>query len=339
MKRRRWVWGVCALVAILVGADTAAWWMAERALARGLANWTAAMAAEGWTVQAGPPSLAGWPLAATTVVPALRIGTGPLAVATQGLAITASPLHPATLRVTFPAPVVLDLPMLPPVSLTASQAGLDAPLRGPPWASIDVKDLQAQWTGTDGVVRVLTVPLVHLRFEPTLEGLAVTGSAQAITLPEPRPGEVMPLGRRLASVSFDATLRRGLPAAPMTTQSLAAWRDAGGALMLQRLAVGYGPLGIAGQGRFGLDQRLQPSGEATVQVLGYAQTLQALATAHLITSHESQTVGAVLALLARTPEGGGTPRVDVTVSLQNQTVTIAGFPLLRVPAINWPDGG
>ncbi len=119
---------------------------------------------------------------------------------------------------------------------------------------------------------------------------------------------------------------------------MAAWRDAGGAFLVQRLALGYGPLGLSGNGRFGLDERLQPSGEAQVQVLGYAETLKTLTASHVMTAHAAQAIGAVLALLARPPEGGGAPEVDAAVSLQNRTLTVAGFPLVQLSPITWPSG-
>lgn len=340
IKRRRWPWIVLAAVALLVLAHAALWWTAERAMARGFAEWQAGMAAQGWEVKAaGSSGLSGWPLAATRTLSNVEIGAGPMRVRSEHLAISVSLLQPATLRVTLPAPVTLALPLLPPLRLTAEEASLEAPLRGIPRADFDTRGLTAEWSTPDGSPQRLTAAIAHMRFVPTTPGLVIEGSAQAITLPEPPPGEILPLGSRLASVSFDATLHGSLPGPLLDTSTLATWRDAGGDIVVQRLALGYGPLGLSGNGRVGLDERLQPSGEAKVQVLGYAETLKTLTASHVMTAHAAQAIGAVLALLARPPEGGGAPQVDANVSLQNRTLTVAGFPILQLPAIAWPSGG
>ncbi len=170
------------------------------------------------------------------------------------------------------------------------------------------------------------------------------GSAQSIALPEPMPGEIWPLGRRLASVAFEVAASGRLPppaaSGPwLDAASLAAWRDSGGAVAVRRLAVGYGPLGVSGGGRLTLDAQLQPRGEAALTVLGYTETLDALVAAHVVTGHAAQAAGAVLALLARPPVGGGAPEVALNLVLRDRVLTAAGFPLLRLPALTWPGGG
>jgi len=294
-------------------------------------------------VQAGEPAYGGWPVAATRLYPDLAISGGGVGLRTQHLAVSVSPLHADSVRISFPDPVDVALPRLFPLNLfplhfSAPDGTLAAPLQGAPYLTFDARALRVQADQPGGPPRVLTTGLWHLRIDPAPGRTALTLSTQAIVLPDPRPGEVLPLGPRLASLSFDATLQGDLDVARLDAATLAAWRDAGGGLEVQRLALGYGPLGLSGQGRLGLDGDLQPSGRVALQILGYAQTLQALIAAHVLTAAAGRAIGAVMSLLAHAPEGGGVPQVDTDVTLQQRTLGVAGYGLLKFPELIWPSG-
>jgi hypothetical protein len=61
-----------------------------------------------------------------------------------------------------------------------------------------------------------------------------------------------------------------------------------------------------------------------------------LAEAGVIPQRSATTAGAVLGMVARAPQGGGPPRVEVPVGISDGTITLASIPLLRLRPIIWP---
>ncbi len=342
MKRRRWLYGVAALALLLVLADAALWLAAQRALARGFDRWAAAMAARGVVVTAGQARAGGFPTAATRSF-ALRLQAGDAALRSDRVVLRLSPTDPGTLRVDLPAPVGVSVPGLPPLALASADWRVTARLDGSGIVATDARGLRLAIAEAGGPPRDVQAALLHLQAQPVGEALNLVGSAQSIVLPAPLPGEAWPLGRHVASAAFELVAHGRLPqptdaAGWLDRAALAAWRDSGGALDVRRLAVGYGPLGVSGGGHLALDAELQPTGQASFQLLGYAETLDALAAAHVVTAHAAQAAAAVLGLLARAPADGGAPEVPLGVSLRDRVLTAAGFPLLRLPMLTWPGG-
>lgn len=113
----------------------------------------------------------------------------------------------------------------------------------------------------------------------------------------------------------------------------------GGSLAIERLALGWGPLGLSASATIALDAQLQPMGTATARVLGYSEALDSLAAQNVITRRTATAAKAVLALIARTPEGGQTPEVEVPLTLQDRVLSMRQIPLARIPPLVWPGGG
>jgi hypothetical protein len=85
-----------------------------------------------------------------------------------------------------------------------------------------------------------------------------------------------------------------------------------------------------------LDEQLQPMGAASAHLIGYAETLDALAVRGAISKSAATAAKAVLSLLAHTPEDGGPPDVEVPLTLQYRTLSMRQVPLLRLPELDWP---
>ena len=105
---------------------------------------------------------------------------------------------------------------------------------------------------------------------------------------------------------------------------------------MRRLALGWGPLGVSGNATIGLDEHMQPTGTATVRLIGYDAGLDALASNGAIPQHMARAAKGVLNILARRPEGGGSPQVELPLSLQDRTLAAGHFPLVRLPQFVWP---
>ena len=327
------------LAVCLAAAHTAGWFWAERTLRRGVAEWIAAQRAQGLTLATGGAHSAGWPLAVRMELPDIVAGPGGIpggaVLRTARASVGVSLLEPGLLRVTLPQPLRLALPGSPEITARAAEWHVDVPLRQPDRATMDATGWRADWTLGSGAPQTLAAELVHLLAVPDALDTHLTLSAQAIDLPAPQPGKALPLGRRLASVSGDATLHGPLPDTG-SAAALAGWRDLGGRLTISRGAFGYGPLGVLGNGSVTLDAALQPAAAAELHVLGAAATLDALTQAHALGANAAVAAKAVLALLTRTPADGGAPVVDVPLRLRDRILSLAGYPLARLRPVVWP---
>ena len=77
-------------------------------------------------------------------------------------------------------------------------------------------------------------------------------------------------------------------------------------------------------------------GTATAHVVGQNEALDALAGGGVITPRTALAAKAVLSLMAKEPEGGGTPQVDVPLTLQDRKLAMGRIPLAILPELLWP---
>ena len=100
--------------------------------------------------------------------------------------------------------------------------------------------------------------------------------AIALTLREVTvPAVPAPLRNPLDEITFAAAVM-GPVAAGSPRQAATAWRDAGGTIELERLALRWGTLAINGSGTLALDAELQPLGSFSGGIAGYDELLSAL---------------------------------------------------------------
>jgi hypothetical protein len=111
-----------------------------------------------------------------------------------------------------------------------------------------------------------------------------------------------------------------------------AWRAAEGRLDLTRLALRWGKLDVVANAQLQLDAQLQPAGEGTVQAVGLPETFDALAAAGMMPAGTARAARAVAALMARPPDG----EVELPVTLAERTLSVARFPVARLPEMVWP---
>jgi hypothetical protein len=311
----------------------ALWWWATGRLDQGFAAWQQAATRSGWRVEAGPPRRAGWPFAAELQVPDLVLaGVGTWR--DERVVLRLSPLQPQMLQVQMLGTQRVALPGAAEVLFTADRFNLAIPLATgglPPPVALDGARLRFA-----APLEGLTVGLLEgsaLRRQdggPGKPALEFQCSAEAITLPARRARQPL-LGGRIASASVQGSLDGLVPDQP----DPAAWRAGGGALQLRQLALGWGPFGLTGSATVTLDGALQPQGSGRVQVVGYAETLASLVSSGTITPDAAQALRAVLGLLARTPEAGGAPVVDLPVAVHDRSVTVGQIPIGKLPTLDW----
>jgi hypothetical protein len=335
---RRLLFVAAAVVAILAAGSFALWRWAEGRMEQGFAEWRSGMAARGWTVHAGATGRGGWPLAAELDVDDLAIsgGLGALpggaAYTARRVAVRFDLLDPAVVTVRGEGNQSLRLDTGPVLPFTADRLVVTVPVAQPTSAALDAGAVRFG-PPADG----LTVGLLQGQADwHAPKAIALRLSAEAITLPPP-PASQAPLGAHIASATVEGEVSGTFPANPPgPAAAAAAWRDSGGAITLQRIALGWGPLGVAGNAVLKLDEALQPDIAATLRLVGLDETLTALANAHAITGRAAQTAKAVVGLMAHAPEGGGTPGVEVPLTVHDGSVAIGMIPLATLGKLNWP---
>jgi Uncharacterized protein conserved in bacteria (DUF2125) len=332
MRRKLTILLPCLVLVMLVAGHTVAWFAASRYLESGFNDWAAHRRAAGWQVEAGTPMRGGWPLAATLTVPDLALSAGApnalgrVSLHAERVVLSLAATSPDRLGIDLNGAQSVQVAPGPDVPFTADRLHVEVPLgrsTAAPAAGLEVRTLRAA-----GLTIGLLTGQVATPASPTL-----SLSAEAIDLPPDIPWA---FGPHISSFAVDAAVRGGLPPPGALPAMAEAWRDAGGALDITHLALGWGPLGVAATAHLGFDAALQPVGTTDLRVIGYDKALTALAKQRMITKDAATAATAVLTLLSRPPTNGGAPEVDVPLTLHDRTLSMGQTPLLRVPELVWP---
>ena len=142
-----------------------------------------------------------------------------------------------------------------------------------------------------------------------------------------------PFGQRIETLRFGGHVTGPLAGGALQT-ALRAWRDAGGTLEVQRLALNMGPLRLQTKGTVALDGDMQPEGAFTARAEGYFETVDALVAAHVMTPRQGSAAKLVLAVVATRP-AGKTPFVETPLTLQDRALTAGPLKIARLGHIDW----
>lgn len=345
MRRLYWLVGIGALLLLI--ADVAYWQLAVWQLRRGLDLWQANARAAGWVVDSGAIAAAGWPLTAALTVPNVTLrhgrGTMPGAVdlAAPVISVSVPLLQPTQLRVRISSPMHMMWDGLPDMILAARSMAITTPLRrNPPGpVAFRAEDLRLDpasgiWHATAGVLTLDAVPnpvKTGGSGPPSVADFVV--DAQTVTLPSTVKWA---LGPGIGNGHVQASLHGAVPTDSAVTQAADAWRKDGGFLDVGHYAVHWGPLDLSGSATLTLDGQLQPAGTGTAHIVGYADTLDRLAAAGVMTRSAAAAAKAILSLIGSAGEEGQPSAIDVPLRLQYRTLSIRQIPLLTVPELDWP---
>lgn len=343
---RRWLWIILfALPLALAAADAVYWHMAVQRLQAGYADWAADRRANGWVIQAGQPTSGGWPGAASLSLPHFSIHGGETDIpggvfwSADTVALRAPLFRPGTLEITPSGNQQLRLGAGAPVPYTAEHLTGVVPLNRPGEPLVidaEAGNLRVQARGQGRGITLGGLQL-HGSFDATAArgqpAAAVQLTATQISLP---PGFHSPLGDAIATTDADISISGPVPPVTGITRRARKWRDEGGSLEVSRFALLWGPLTVGGTATLALDDQLQPMGAGTARIVGYRETLDALAD-HGVLSHSAVTAAkALLSLIAHTSDDG-TEQVEVPLTLQYRTLLMRQIPLLRLPELDWPE--
>jgi hypothetical protein len=156
---------------------------------------------------------------------------------------------------------------------------------------------------------------------------AATLAAVKVTVSPPFPA---PFDADLAFTAAVASTP-AFPVADPSAATVAAWRSKGGRVTIPGAELRWGPLHATGSGTGELDARLQPAGQAALNVEGAPALLDAAAQEGMLQPGPAAAMRGVLALLALA--GPGPARIPI--SLGNGTLAVASFPLARLAPVVW----
>ncbi len=279
-----------------------------------------ALRAQGWRVVLGPDRPRGWPERAGLQFGAPSIEAGGFAWRADRAIIDAPLRWPDAMPGTLgPARVRADGQQV----RFGSGAALAAVSQD--W-QLEVSGGAATLAGTEvGIAQAFEAEALQLRLGP--DGLAL--SARRLRPPD----SARMRGPGIDALALHASATPPFPVAGDPRAAATAWRQAGGAVDVSDVTLTMGRARVVGKGRIWLDNALQPRLDATMRVTGYEAGLDELAAAGVLTRPAAVAAKAVLGLLAAPTSDGG---AVVPVQIADGVLTVARFPLLRVPALDWP---
>ena len=345
-RARRFALIAAAALVVLAAGHALLWRAMADQLEAGWQNWVQLRRAHGWQVEHAPPVRGGWPLAATLSVDRLRLD-GAAATLPGGATLA---VQRAVLRVELPWLDRLEVALPGQQRLrlgstefpfTADTLTAIVPLERdtlPNTAELAAERLRIGLPG--GGVELASARLIvrgsasATEAEPALE---LNLFAEGLDLPPAAPGDPLArFGRRIATLSAELALSGPLPSGRAPAARAEAWRDGGGTLELRGLGLRWGPLGGLAAATLAFDEALQPMGAGTLRLSGAAEALEAMVEAGLVGRRAAATARGVLPLLSRPSAQDGTPEIEVPLTLEDRTLSLARIPVMRFAPLEWP---
>ncbi len=143
------------------------------------------------------------------------------------------------------------------------------------------------------------------------------------------------LGTSPTHLAMRTTLNGDLSPLSTDRDTLLRWRNAGGTVDLDDVALEWGPVSLYGDGTLALDANLQPVVAFSARIVGLDRLIDVLERAGQVRPREAAIARIALAVLTRAPAGGGPPEARVPVTVQDGRLSIGPVPLMQVPEIAW----
>ena len=306
----------------LAGLQLAVWYLVTGRIAAAVPDFVTAAATEGWTVDTGMLRRSGWPWTAAVEVQNVamtrNLGGTAFHWTAERILLSIAPRAASVLRVEAQGRQSFKVDQEPEVPVTADLALLLVPLQDGP------RELRMEGVVAGGKSRQIRVETIAMTFQ----GVAIAGNLEGVALAPPLPTPFD--GTAKLSVRILAT--RPFPPAANPAQSAAAWQAAGGRIEVPEFVLDWGALSAEGTGSGGLDPLLQPWGQATIRARGAPLVLDAAARGGLVQAAPASAARAVLGLLSL---GSGGGPVVLPIVLQDRTLTVAQFALVRLPIVVW----
>ncbi len=174
------------------------------------------------------------------------------------------------------------------------------------------------------------IPLLRVR-SLFLPGSALSAEApQGIALLSPADARLW----SVSSASLNGPIPETLPA-DFTKEGLSNWKQQGGQILIDHLAITKESLSLQGNGTLELDEALQPAGRFDARITGHIAFLQWLQTNGYVETREGLLAAAVLNGLSRHDQANDETYITATLTLQNRTLFLGPLRLASLPVIRW----
>ena len=314
----RWLAWAAGIGLLAAGVHGAGWFVITGRIEAGIPAFVAAAADRGVLIKHGPAHRSGWPWAAQVDVANVAVEQGPLDLRWHAdrvsIALRSGDLK--ALSVTPVGPQAIEIAGWGAFAIEGGPEKLRLPFAAEKPVGVSVRDVVAR--ASDG--RGLRISELEAR----VGGGAAAGRAL-----------VQPLQAWPAPFDGPADIAARLVAHPPWPggAAAAAWQAEQGRLDVPEFSFSLGPLQVSGTGTGGLDRALQPRFEGRLRLRGVDQALDAAVQAGAMMPGPATAAKAVFTVLSLASGGGP---VTAPARLEDGLVSVANFPLLRVPRVAWP---
>ncbi len=327
------------LLLVLAGAYSAFWFVVAGRIADGVGQWADALRGQNLDLSWRAVRVAGFPLAFRVELSDARLRDGATPPGAElRLKMLSGSARPWNFRVWHVAA---------PDGLSATAGPVDAPI-----ARLSARTVEGSvalagergasvWLGLAEPVLEAGVRVAAHRADLRLvlpeqpprthadRAVAIALDAREIALPM----APAPFRNPVDSVALGVTVM-GAIAAGQPREAAAAWRDSGGTLELDALALRWGTLAITGSGTVALDPELQPIGAFSGAIEGYDALIAAFVGAGRMRAGDARLARLALGMLAK-PGPGGQPRIATSFTIQNGEMSLGPVKLGKAPRIAW----
>jgi hypothetical protein len=334
-----------AAILAAIGAYVAYWMSVAHAVPPALARWAESERAKGREVELGEPTVEGFPFRIVVRLPNLAYGAPVQEHAPryegERLTAVAQPwnLHHVIVRADGPQRVSWqDAPDAPRRSalVEAERAFASVVARGDEVEriAVDLTKARIKADGAPGPVDIGRLQ-VHTRHpepppagdqRPTAPGqIEAALEAENVSLPAPWSSS---LGQKLDHAAIVLKLTGKLDT-DAGRAGIAAWRDGGGTVEVERVDLRWGRLDATGDGTLALDERMRPMGAFGLHVAGWEAGIDAAVADGRIPKRAGDTARTALGLLslgAKDAQG----RLTIPVTLQNGAVLLGPVPVAEL---------
>ena len=212
-------------------------------------------------------------------------------------------------------------PSTPALNIAATRAQLDLELGGEGQMSfaelVTSETIVSRVTDNTPIFSMDTSRVCILPHDPDELPTSSSRLAVAIHGPHLPVTAPAPFNSTVQEVRFAAE-----PPIPSRNGSLPAtleeWRFAGGRVEVHTIEIKWPPFAVTASGTIALDRHLQPVGAFSARFQGFFEVLDALVVGGAARNRDASTARVVLGILARSPPGGDSPEISISVTAQDQ---------------------
>ena len=339
--------GVAAGLVLGIAVYTAWWWFLAERLRTGIEDWRAERIEDGIDVAWSSLAIDGFPATVRATVAAPRVAIPEAWRWESGeLILGLEALNPAALTIQARGRHVVDVIRdggAENIELDAERLdGRVARVADALSVTLGLDDVEVRKAGElQGRIEDMTL---HLRqFDPPAESdpqaltpPVVFQMALTMTTEMTDPPADWPFKDRASHIVLDSRILGDVDV-PLNRARLAAWRDLGGVLEIDRFRLELGNLAFSGDGTVSLDGALQPVGALSVRLQGFEKLIDALVISGQLAAKDAGIIKGVLNLVAKIDPGSGENVIDAAFTVQNRKLYLGPFELLKLRPIVWPD--